>query len=170
MRVHIAEFVEGRGRVSSVQGSCQRDADEEGNVNQAAHVLENIARVYGFALLILVPVILFAAALSFLECTTWPDDGSMSPAMPTGNRTTGTLATLAVPNINQSAWSAFLVVIVPAVAAMRIMFATSCGDPYPLPGKERFTWKYAPQYVFKRCLRENPCFLAGNCTTSLDRH
>ena len=146
MRIHIAEFVEGRGR--RVQGDGQQHADEEEVFNQVAHVLENIARIYGYALLIVVWSVLFVLSICFPEYTVWPVDGGASLASPASNRTAGSSGKVTVPAVNQPAWSLLVGVIFPSLLALRTMFTTSCGDPHQLPGLEKFSWKYAPQYVF----------------------
>ena len=133
MRVHIAEFVEGRGRVVPMQGS-------QDSALQVAYVIENVARIYGYALLIVVWSILFVISICFPEYTLWPVDGI---AFDDGG--TGTEAKVEVPTVNRSTWSIFFGVVSPALIALRTMFATSTGSPHPLPGKERFTWKYAAQ-------------------------
>ena len=150
MRIHIAEFVEGRGR--RVQGDGQQHADEEEVFNQVAHVLENIARIYGYALLIVVWSVLFILSICFPEYTVWPVGGGASLASPARNGTAGSLGKVTVPTVNQPAWSLFMGLLLPSLAALRTMFATSCGDPHQLPDKRRFSWKYAPQYVFNAFL------------------
>ncbi len=151
MRVHIAEFVEGRGR--RVQGDGQQHADEEEDFNQVAHVLENITRIYGYALLILVFCILFVLSICFPEYTVWPVEVGASLASPAHNETAESSGKVTAPTINQPAWSLFTGLLFPSLVALRTMFATSCGDPHPLPDKRRFSWKYAPQYVFNSFFR-----------------
>ena len=146
MRVHIAEFVEGRGRVRHEQGGRHPRADEDGFFDQVAHVVENIARVYGYAFLLVVWSVLFVIAICFPEYTLWPSpiDGGTSLASPASNGTVASLGNTNVPLVNQLPWSLYCGLLCPAAMAVRTMFATSCGDPHPLPGKKRFTWRYAP--------------------------
>ena len=151
-RIHNADLVEARGRSDDVPGALQQEQGHDVDVVddkhepaiQAGHVFEHLSRVYGFAFLLVLCCILFATGLCFPEYTVFPGDGSdATPLAAASNETRAT-----APKVKRSAWTLFTGLLFPSVVALRVMFATSCGDPHPLPGRARFAWKYAPQYVF----------------------
>lgn len=140
MQVHVEEAVEGTERAGE---GVTEDQDEQ--ESQTAHIVENLARVYGFALLLLLFSIIFVLALCVPEYTVWPTDGVPSrPSMLVTNRTK-TSVVPTVPTVNKSTWSMFLGVLIPSLIALRTTLAESCGDPHPLPGRQSSSWKYAPQ-------------------------
>ena len=161
VQVHIAEGAEEDvrpGRLPQVTTE-QRRPNEDGvyinedePVDHVGHIFESLSRVYGFAFLLVLCSILFVLALCFPEYTAWPVGGGASPLTSASNETGTNKDKTGVPTVNRSAWSMFTGFIFPSVVALRTMFATLTGDPHPLPGKGRFSWKYAPQYVFRVAL------------------
>ena len=156
-RVHDADVVEVRGRNDDVPGQQHQGGrgsqiadDTHKSVEQAGsgYLFEHLSRLYGFAFLLLLFCILFALSLCFPEYTVWSSQGGASSTTPPSNGTTATLGKTTVPTVRRSAWMFFQGLAFPTIVALRTMFATSTGDPHPLPGSEEFTWKYAPQYVW----------------------
>ena len=140
MQVHVAEDVEGQGRTKNASRAA-------GPVDQPGYVTEQLSRTYGYGMLVALPTILFVLALALLPYTRWQEDGASSTATSSadaGNTTTQGQVGVA-PGVNRDVWTAFQAFVFPTVVAVRTMFATSTEDPRPLPGRERFSWAYAPQ-------------------------
>jgi len=141
MQVHDEQVAEERGRLERTRGvpGHQHQGKHEAHheaVEQDGYVVEHLSRVYGYAVRVLVPTILFVVGVSFPEYTLWPGGAT---------NTTAPGEAAVVPRVNSHVWTVYLGLLFPAVVALRTMFATSSGDPHPLPGEERYTWKYAPQ-------------------------
>ena len=149
MQVHIAEYVEGRGRIERVPVAPEQQQGEEGELNvngQAGHIVESLSRVYGYAELITLLSILFSLALCLPQYTLWPEVGQASPTTLTGSEnTTAQGDALAVPSVNGTVWTMFIGLLFPVVLSLVTTFSSSSGDPNPFPSQKRFSWKYAPQ-------------------------
>ena len=139
MQVHIAEYVEGRGRPEPIPRA-------PGPAEQPGYIMEQLSRIYGYGVLVTLPTILFVLALALLPYTRWQEDGTSSTMTPAGaGNTTAQGQVGVVPGVNRNVWTVYTGLVFPTIVALRTMFASSTGDPRPFPGRERFSWRYAPQ-------------------------
>ena len=139
MQVHIAEYVEGRGRPEPVSRA-------PGPADQPGYVMEQLSRIYGYGMHVTLPTIVVVVALSLLPYTLWQEDGTSSTMTPAGaGNMTAQGQVGVVPGVNRHVWTMYTSLVFPTVVALRTMFATSTLDPRPTPGNERFSWSYAPQ-------------------------
>ena len=155
MQVHVEERlaeetqrpqrVQGRQGAPEQRGGEARQPNGGEQVGQAGHIVEHLSRTYGYAFLIALANTVFGVAASFPKYTLWTESGA-PPATPAGpGNVTAPGETAVVPRVNVGVWTLYVGLVIPTVLALRTMFATSSGDPHPLPGRERFSWKYALQ-------------------------
>ena len=152
MQIHVEEAVEqeaappARARVGEEGGPNDPDGPARPRHRQTGHILEHLSRIYGFAMLVVLCTVLFALALCFPEYTIWPQgDVGASPPVSASNGTEEADGKVKVPTINRTVWTVFTALIFPSVVSLRTMFASSSEDPHQMPGRARFSWKYAPQ-------------------------
>ena len=119
MRVHVEEFVNGRGKLPSTR------TDEE---TRPKKVLEHLSRIYGYAWIGLLWTVLFILVLCAPEYTVYMSGKDKNKP----------------PAVNRTTWGVALSVLFPLLFALRTMFGGSLEDPRPLPGRNRYTWRYAP--------------------------
>ena len=107
--------------------------NQDDTTSIVAMVVEQLARMYGYALIGCAYNVMYALGVSALPLTNWQGDGA-----------TAASASGAVPVVDRWAWGLFIGGLFGAVVyPLRCTFAIATGSPHTLPGKEIDSWDCA---------------------------
>ena len=130
-----------RAKAEHAKHEAKVEANKEGQdeaINGTVAVLvEQEARIYGYALIGSAYNVMYALGLSSLPLTFWKGDGATAASASAGAAGT-------VPVVDRWAWGLFFGGLFGSVVfPLRCTFAVATGSPHTLPGNEIDSWDYA---------------------------